>query len=52
MFESGAILLYLQKHYDPNFVLGFEDDNLHSEMIQWIFFQHGGLGPMQGQAGW
>ena len=52
VFESAAILLYLQKHYDTNFALGFEDDNLQFEMIQWIFFQHGGLGPMQGQAGW
>lgn len=41
VFESAAILLYLQKHYDPTKVLGFEDDNLDSEMTQWIFFQHG-----------
>ncbi len=40
VFESAAILLYLQKHYDPAFALGFDDDNLQSEMIQWIFFQH------------
>ena len=26
------------------------DSNEYDEMIQWLFFQMGGLGPMQGQA--
>ncbi|KIJ64470.1 hypothetical protein HYDPIDRAFT_175448 [Hydnomerulius pinastri MD-312] len=53
IFESSAILLYLQQHYDPEQKLGFDPNkrpNDYSEMLQWIFFQHGGVGPMQGQA--
>jgi len=51
VFETAAILLYLQQHYDPENKFGFEvasDD--YSEALQWIFFVHGGVGPMQGQA--
>ncbi|KAH9929123.1 glutathione S-transferase C-terminal-like protein [Epithele typhae] len=54
VFESAAILLYLEQHYDTTTKFAFDpatraDD--WSEMLQWIFFAHGGLGPMQGQAG-
>ncbi|EJU05037.1 glutathione S-transferase C-terminal-like protein [Dacryopinax primogenitus] len=53
VFESAAILLYLAQHYDPEHKFSFDpvtqpDD--YSECLQWIFFSHGSIGPMQGQA--
>ncbi|KAK4705298.1 glutathione S-transferase, partial [Phenoliferia sp. Uapishka_3] len=51
IWETGSMLLYLAKCYDTNHALHFKEDNFEDEMINWIFFQHGGLGPMQGQAG-
>ncbi|KAI0722965.1 glutathione S-transferase C-terminal-like protein [Earliella scabrosa] len=53
VFESAAILLYLHQHYDKENKFAFDKDadpDNYSEMLQWIFFVHGGLGPMQGQA--
>ncbi|KIY73674.1 glutathione S-transferase [Cylindrobasidium torrendii FP15055 ss-10] len=51
VFETAAILLYLQQHYDTQNKFAFEPkSNEESEMLQWLFFSHGGLGPMQGQA--
>jgi glutathione S-transferase len=54
VFESGAILLYLAEHYDKDHVFSFDptETTLYSEMVQWVFFAHGGLGPMQAQAGY
>ncbi|KAL8278503.1 hypothetical protein RQP46_009193 [Phenoliferia psychrophenolica] len=51
VWETGSMILYLSKYYDTDFVLHFKEDEFETEMINWIFFQHGGLGPMQGQAG-
>jgi len=48
IMESGAILLYLaqkSKKFYP------EDPRLQSEVLQWLFFQVGGVGPMFGQFG-
>ncbi|KAF5331617.1 hypothetical protein D9611_007738 [Ephemerocybe angulata] len=52
VFETSAILLYLAQHYDKEYAFWFnpeKDANNYSEMLQWLFFAHGGLGPMQGQ---
>ncbi|KAJ4343840.1 hypothetical protein N0V87_000123 [Didymella glomerata] len=50
VFESGAIFLYLAEHYDKDFKFSFQDADEKSEMLQWLFFQNAGVGPIQGQA--
>lgn len=50
VWETASILLYLGRHYDKNKIFGFVDEDEDSEMLTWMFFMHGGLGPMQGQS--
>ncbi|KAJ8077799.1 Glutathione S-transferase 2 [Marasmius tenuissimus] len=54
VFETSAILLYLQAEFDKENKFGFDpktNPREYSEVLQWLFFAHGGVGPMLGQAG-
>ncbi|KAF1354600.1 glutathione S-transferase [Delphinella strobiligena] len=48
--EGSAILAYLTRHYDPEHKFSFTEDPQLPKCEQWVAWQHGGLGPMQGQA--
>lgn len=48
IMESGAILIYLAQKSGKFYP---QDARLQSEVLQWLFFQVGGVGPMFGQFG-
>jgi glutathione S-transferase len=48
VFESGAILLYLADKFGK---LIPADPVGRVRALEWLFFQHGGVGPMFGQSG-
>lgn len=47
IFESGAILMHLARKYGAFLPI---DQVGQSEVLQWLFFQVGHVGPMMGQA--
>ncbi|KAH8888844.1 glutathione S-transferase [Thozetella sp. PMI_491] len=51
LFESGSILQYLVDRYDPEHKISYPyGSREYWEANNWLFWQMGGLGPMQGQA--
>ncbi|KAI1390725.1 glutathione S-transferase [Hypoxylon trugodes] len=50
LFESGSIMQYLTDRYDPEHKLSYpKGSREYYEVNNWLMWQMGGLGPMQGQ---
>jgi len=53
VWESCAMICYLTEKYDTEHSISFpQGSKEYAEMLQWLFFQASGQGPMWGQAGW
>ncbi|PVI05792.1 glutathione S-transferase [Periconia macrospinosa] len=51
IFESGSILQYIVAKYDKNYKISYPyGTKEHWETVNWLMWQMGGIGPMQGQA--
>ncbi|KAI5121972.1 hypothetical protein M0805_002042 [Coniferiporia weirii] len=53
VFETSAILLYFAHAYDKRHVFWHDvasDPAGYFQELSWIFYAHGGVGPMQGQS--
>ncbi|KAF3770934.1 glutathione S-transferase [Cryphonectria parasitica EP155] len=51
LFESGSIMQYLVDKYDTEHKVSYpRDTKEYYEVNNWLFWQMGGLGPMQGQS--
>ncbi|RVX68734.1 hypothetical protein B0A52_07620 [Exophiala mesophila] len=51
LFEGGSILQYLAEQYDHDHVISYPQGSREAyEVNNWVWWQAGGLGPMQGQA--
>ncbi len=51
VFESGAILIYLADKTDQFMPSRIDNPAGYYNVLQWLMFQMGGVGPMFGQAG-
>ncbi|KIV92972.1 hypothetical protein PV10_04222 [Exophiala mesophila] len=50
LFESASILQYLVERYDTDHIISYpRGTKEHYQTNNWLFFQMGGVGPMQGQ---
>jgi len=52
VWESGAILLYLQKRYDHEHKLAGKNAQEEADILALLFYQVSGHGPSQGQVNW
>jgi len=52
LWESGAIIEYLQETYDKNNTLNYTSSPHKYYVKQWLHFQMSGQGPYFGQAAW
>ncbi|KAF5004316.1 hypothetical protein F66182_16050 [Fusarium sp. NRRL 66182] len=52
LWESGAIIQYLEEVYDKDKKLTYDSLNERQLLNQWLHFQMSGQGPYFGQCGW